>query len=103
MHGYWPHARKKKYRNGARAYKLIAKELESNETHENFKILAAAHAEMGDFKAAVLYQERAIEIIRQITPAHKSEEINLQKDLKIYKEAAEILPEQHSLASPAHG
>ena len=76
----------KKYRNGAKAYQLVTKELESNESHENLKILAAAYAEMGDFKTAALYQEKAIEILKQVIPIHKSEEINIQKNLKTYQD-----------------
>ena len=76
----------KKYRNGAKAYHLIDKALKSAETHENLKIMAAAQAELGDFKTAISFMEKAIEKLKQITPSLKSEEIHLQKDLKRYQD-----------------
>jgi tetratricopeptide (TPR) repeat protein len=72
------------FRDGERALSLASKALDSEEGHLNLHIMAAAYAEIGDFKKAVIFQERAIENLKEIIPADKFEEMNREKDLKSY-------------------
>ncbi|MBU4318900.1 MAG: tetratricopeptide repeat protein [Proteobacteria bacterium] len=71
-------------RDGEKALKLAKEELSSGESHEKLKILAAAYAEVLDFKHAVEFQEKALEKLKQVKPLHPLDARILGEDLKKY-------------------
>ncbi len=77
----WATARDDKYRDGKRAVESANKacELTGSTNPKILAVLAAAHAEAGDFKAAVKWQAQAIEL------AGDDESLDLSSRLELYK------------------
>jgi tetratricopeptide (TPR) repeat protein len=72
-----------KYRDGEKALKLSNKAISLLKLPSNFIALAAAYAELENFKLAVLFQEKAIEIALDIGDDSSIE--YYQKILKSYQ------------------
>jgi tetratricopeptide (TPR) repeat protein len=55
----------KKFRDGRKAVELAQKAVELKSSYFHLGTLAAAFAEVGNFKEAITYQEKAIELLKQ--------------------------------------
>jgi tetratricopeptide (TPR) repeat protein len=71
-------------RNGKRALELAAQALELNADHFNLHVMAAASAENGDFRKAIIYQNKAIQELKEHIPANRLDKTYHEKQLKDY-------------------
>lgn len=71
-------------RNGQKALKLALKTIELEKGHFNLHAVAAAYAEIRDFKNAIIFQEKAINDLKENIPAHQFEREYREDQLKDY-------------------
>ena len=71
-------------RNGKRALELAAQALELEAGHFNLHAMAAAYAEIGDFRKAIIYQKKAVQELKENTPPNRFEKTYREKQLKDY-------------------
>ena len=79
------------FRDSKKALRLSLESLDSSseDEHSNLRAVAAAYAGMGDFKNAIIYQNRAIQAIKTFVPEHKLSKIYHDNELSKYLEQLE--------------
>ncbi len=71
-------------RNGTEAFELASQAIKNDSRHFTLHIMAAACAEIGDFKKAINYQEKSIQLLKKEAPAHNFARIFIEQQLKDY-------------------
>ncbi len=77
------------FRDGKKALNISLETIKTYQSDSIFRTLAAAYAEVGDFKNALIYQEKAIKAIKEVKHGSKLSKTYHENNLKKYIEQLE--------------